>query len=92
MAGCAGSRSRYPSNPVTNGETSIATDPLVGIPAGFIDTFVSSDGLTIRNRTQRLHVFYDGTVERTATRNADGSWVIRTHGLGNNRPGLNPVE
>ena len=43
-------------NPVTNGETSIATDPLVRIPAELVDTFVSSDGLTIGNRTEAARV------------------------------------
>jgi hypothetical protein len=79
-----------PSRPVKNGTTSLVRDPTTDLPAGYVDTFVSADGLTIVNRTQPLHIFYDGTVTRTATRNSDGSWTITTRGVGNNViPGMN---
>jgi len=41
------------------------------------------------NRTTMLHLLYDGKITRSARRHPDGSWTVRTHGIGNNvLPGM----
>ena len=54
---------------------------------------VSEDGLTVVNRTIPGHLLADGSVVRTAIHNPDGSWSVKTIGLGNNvYPELAPVN
>jgi len=46
-------------------------------------------GLTTTNTTLPPHILYDGKVERTASQNVNGDWVVVTEGWGNNRiPGM----
>ena len=52
---------------------------------GAIQTFILNGGLTIENRTLSTHILYDGTVDRTISQMPDGSWIVTTHGIGNNR-------
>jgi HK97 family phage portal protein len=82
-----------PSMPVEDGNTYFVTDPRTGFPAGWVDTTVSADGLTIVNTTTAAHVFYDGRIERQASRAADGSWFVSTRGIGNNViPGMAEIN
>jgi hypothetical protein len=75
-----------------NGDLSLVYDPFEGIPAGYIQTTVSADNLTI-NTTLPVHVFYDGQITRTAWRAPDGSWHVTTRGIGNNVvPGMNKIN
>jgi hypothetical protein len=58
-----------------------------------VETWISADGLSIVNRTERIHLFYDGEVERTARQTEDGSWHVTTRGIGNNViPGMNWIN
>ena len=66
--------------------------PIVGYDLGemgVIDFETSNGGLTTTNITHRTHILYDGKVERTASQNANGDWVVVTEGWGNNAiPGM----
>jgi hypothetical protein len=73
-----------PSLPVENGERYFVFDPRNGLPAGYVRSRVSPDGLTIVNRTLPGHIFHDGKIIRHATHNRDGSWSVITFGAGTN--------
>lgn len=45
------------------------------------------------NETLKGHIFHDGIIVRRATRNVDGSWTMKTTGVGNNEtPGMSTVN
>jgi hypothetical protein len=75
---------RDPSDPVRDRDSSVVYGPNSGVPAGWVRTTVSEDGLTVVNRTSPAHIFYDGVVVRTAEQRDDGVWYVTTHGFGNN--------
>ncbi len=82
-----------PARPAKDRDTNLAVDPNTDLPGGFVETYVSEDGLTVTNRTLPLHLFFDGAIERRATQNRDGSWTITTRGFGNNVvPGMNVIN
>jgi HK97 family phage portal protein len=82
-----------PSRPVEDRGRYVVYFPGTRIPAGLIETRVSSDGLTVTNVTRPLHVLYSGQVERTFRRTPDGTWQVVTHGNGNNIiPGMNALN
>jgi len=68
---------------------------------GAIEVFVLNGGFTTVNTTLPTHILYDGRVDRTISQSPDGSWIVTTHGYGNNetryavfdpqRPDLNPI-
>jgi hypothetical protein len=56
-------------------------------------TNITPDGLLVQNVTKEGHIFYNGQVTRTLTREADNSWTVTTYGNGNNvTPGLNYIN
>jgi RHS repeat-associated protein len=70
----------------------------VGIPIlnidlaefGAIIFTTSNGGLTTTNTTLPTHILYDGRVDRTASQNSNGDWIVTTQGVGNNvYPGMN---
>ena len=73
-----------PAQPAADGSLNVVRDPWFGIPAGLVWTYISKDGLTTVNQTSFFHVLHDGTIVRTSSRQPDGSWVVSTHGYGNN--------
>ena len=75
---------RSPDQPVQSGQQYVVRDPATGLPVGLVTTNISSDGLTVQNVTQPLHVLYDGQITRTAQKLPDGSWWVTTVGIGNN--------
>ncbi len=82
-----------PSIPVENLKFYKVFVPGTDLYVGDIQTLISDDGLTIINRTQPGHIFFDGTVERRATQSSDGAWYVTTRGIGNNVvPGMNWVN
>ena len=84
---------RSPDQPVVSGRRYSVYDPVTGLFVGYVTTTVSEDGLTIVNRTAPGHLLADGAVVRTAIHNPDGSWSVKTIGLGNNLyPELAPVN
>lgn len=95
---------QYPSNPVHNTDKNpVGVGPLslAGLslgpysmgPLGEIQTFISNEGLTIKNVTQSGHIFYDGIIIRTVYQGEDGAWYVRTYGYGNNvNPGMDKVN
>jgi hypothetical protein len=79
-----------PSRPVEDRGVYLVFFPGTRIPAGYVKTFVSPDGLTITNVTKPLHLLYNGQIERTFRRTPEGTWQVVTHGNGNNiLPGMN---
>ncbi len=70
-------------------------------PLGAIQVDIINGGWTIVNQTLPTHILYDGKVERTMSQLPDGSWIVTTHGYGNNvtrnvvfdaqRPDLDPI-
>ncbi len=84
---------RSPDQAVASGGRYPIYDPVTGLFVGDIRTTVSEDGLTTVNRTVPGHLLADGAVVRTAIHNPDGSWSVKTIGLGNNvDPELAPVN
>ncbi|RTL49756.1 MAG: hypothetical protein EKK40_15580 [Bradyrhizobiaceae bacterium] len=84
---------RSASMPVDNNAVYNVFIPSTDIYVGNIQTKVSGDGLTITNRTQPGHIFFDGIVERSAIQADDGAWYVTTRGIGNNvAPGMNMVN
>jgi hypothetical protein len=84
---------RYPSIPVMSDTIYKVFIPGTDIYVGDIRTTITDDGLTIINRTQPGHIFFDGEVERRATQAIDGAWYVTTRGIGNNvEPGMNVVN
>lgn len=82
-----------PSKPVINQAISDVKVPGTSITVGQVQTLVSPTGLEITNRTQPGHMFFDGTVTRTATQTPTGAWEVTTVGIGNNVvPGMNQVN
>jgi hypothetical protein len=73
-----------PSKPVEDGKTYRVYVPFTRISVGEVRTTIEPDGLSITNRTEKGHIFYNGQVTRQATQNADGSWSVTTRGIGNN--------
>jgi len=78
-----------PSKPVVSGQSHSVSWPIPDInismgSLGAIVTDVSKDGFTITNTTKPTHILYDGKVERTISQLPDGSWIVTTHGYGNN--------
>jgi len=53
-------------------------------PYGEIVVDVSQSGFVTTNITTNTHIFYDGLVIRTLYQTPSGSWVVTTHGYGNN--------
>lgn len=82
------SRHAYPGQdpniPATDGSHNEVYDPDYGFPGGTVKTTISSDGLTLVNRTLPGHVFHDGIIIRRATRLPNGAWSINIRGVGNN--------
>jgi hypothetical protein len=74
-----------PSKPVVHDETYPVYIPDTGVVAGNVRTTIGPDGLSITNRTEVGHIFYDGQVTRFASQNGDGSWSVTTRGTGNNQ-------
>lgn len=74
-----------PRVPSENGKRYPVYDPITGIFAGDVNTTISPDGLSVRNRTLQKHIFFDGQITRSATQNPDGSWSVTTRGTGNNQ-------
>jgi len=57
--------------------------------AGRVISYVSKDGLTVKNVTLPDHVLYDGQITRRAFQVENGAWFVETRGIGNNvRPGM----
>ena len=84
---------RDPSKPIEDGQMYAVFDPRTGLFAGWIRTYISDDGLTIRNETNPLHILYNGQIVRQATLAEDGSWYVTTRGTGNNFiPGMNAMN
>lgn len=84
---------RSPDQPVVSGQYYPVYDPVTGLFVGTVQTTVSADGLTTVNRTVPGPLLADGAVIRTAVRNPDGSWSVKTIGIGNNvDPELAPVN
>ena len=73
-----------PNTPTANKDLNFVRDPWYGLPAGWVMTTITDDGLTVINETAVAHVLYDGVIYRTAIQNPNGSWGIATHGFGNN--------
>ena len=79
-----------PAIPTPDNSTNPVFDPRTGLFAGWVDTAVTDNGLTVVNTTRMAHVLYDGQITRRAFHNSDGSWSVVTHGIGNNWiPGMN---
>lgn len=76
---------RSPDQPVVSGQIYPVYDPVTGMFVGNVRTTVSADGLTTVNRTLPGHLLADGAVIRTAIHNPDGSWTIKSTGIGNSR-------
>ena len=82
-----------PDQPVVSGQRYPVYNPITGMFVGNVRTTVSADGLTTVNRTLPGHLLADGAVVLTAIHNPDGSWSIKTIGIGNNvYPELAPVN
>ncbi len=88
-----------PGGPPTRGhvyDPRLSPNPrMTEMPVGQVDTVVSEDGRTIVNRTVPGHPLHDGETTRSLTINRDGSWIVRTTGVGNNEsivPGMNKIN
>jgi hypothetical protein len=75
---------RDPSVPVEDRTTNKVYLPETRRHVGDVETEITDGGLTITNLTVPGHLFFDGTVIRSAHQGADGSWYVTTHGFGNN--------
>ena len=82
-----------PSQPTEERYTYTVGIPILNIDMaefGAIYFQTSNGGLTTSNTTLSTHILYDGRVDRIATQNANGDWVVTTYGYGNNViPGMN---
>ena len=95
---------QYPSNPVHNTDInqvglgsfctgSLCLGPYSMGPLGEIQTFISDGGSTIKNVTQKGHIFYAGIIIRKVYQEEDGAWYVRTYGYGNNvYPGMDKTN
>lgn len=82
-----------PDQPVVSGRSYPVYDPVTGLFVGDVRTTVSEDGLTTVNRTLPGHLLADGAVVPAAIHNPDGSWSVKTIGIGNSvDPELAPVN
>ncbi len=82
-----------PDKPVENDKRYEVLDPVFGEKVGTVRTIISTDGLTVTNRTYPDHILFDGQITRTAHQSEDGSWYVTTRGTGNNMYwGLNWVN
>lgn len=72
------------SVPLRDGERGMVFDPRTGMPAGYVKTEISPDGLTITNKTLPFHVFHSGEIVRTMHQDESGAWYVTTRGIGNN--------
>jgi hypothetical protein len=67
--------------------------PGTDIYVGDVKTRIIDGGLTIENRTEQGHIFFDGVVIRRLIQSDDGDWYVTTHGFGNNvYPGANAAN
>ncbi len=90
--------------PVISGNSYSVSWPGTNISMGSLGAIVvdvSNNGWTTTNTTKPTHILYDGRVNRTISQLPDGSWIVTTHGYGNNvtrnvvfdpqRPDLDPI-
>jgi hypothetical protein len=84
---------RDPSMPIKDEGIYPVHIPDTNVHVGDVRTRITDDGMTIENRTEEGHIFFDGVVVRKLTQTDDGAWYVTTRGFGNNvQPGTNVVN
>ncbi len=77
-----------PSRPAVDQGVYTVGIPIIGFDLDMMGKILfetGTSGLATTNITLPTHILYDGVVDRTASQNVNGHWVVTTEGYGNNR-------